>query len=82
MATINDEVVRATGGSTFNEGLAIWFTRTAAESLQDAESRWLFSQVAVTVLGPINDMWFTFLRAGGFTGTLTDMKHQYWSAQI
>jgi hypothetical protein len=46
MTTLNDEILRATGGPTINDGLSTYFARTPAESLQDAESRWLIGQGA------------------------------------
>jgi len=41
MSALNDEIKRATGGATVNEGLSSWFSRTNAENLGDAERRWL-----------------------------------------
>lgn len=80
MSKLNDEIVRATGGPTLNGGLALWYSKTASESLQDAEARWLFSQAAVTALEKNQDMWFKFLDVT-YDGTLNDMKLAYWSAQ-
>lgn len=80
MTTLNDEIVRATGGPTVNDGLATHFSKTATESIQDAEARFLFAQAAVTVKGNLTDMWYQFLRAS-FTGSVGDMKLQYWTAQ-
>lgn len=79
MSQINDEILRATGGPTVNDGLAIWFGKSGTESLNDAESRWLFSQVQVTVLAPINDMWLEFR---GGVGQINDLKLKYWEGQI
>lgn len=79
--TIQDEIRRATGATTVNDGLSAHFSRTTSESLQDAESRFLLAQVAVTSLASIADMWHTFLRAAGHTGSINDMKLQYWSLQ-
>jgi hypothetical protein len=82
MGTINDEILRATGGPTLNEGLASWFTQTTAETLSDAEHRWLLAQAATTNAS-INDMWEQFLLAApnSYSGSLNDMKYLYWSAQ-
>ena len=82
MSTLNDEIIRATGGPTLNEGLASWFSATSTESIKDAEYRWLLAQ-ATTSSGSISDLWDQFLRAlpYSYTGTLNDMKYLYWSAQ-
>lgn len=77
MTTLNDEILRATGATTVNDGLATHYGKTATESLQDAEARWLFSQPAVTVKTTINDMWVQFQGAG----QINDLKLAYWSAQ-
>ena len=76
---INDAILQATGGATINEGLASWFSKTADESLQDAEARWLFSHPRVTELTTLNDMWYQFLSG---TGHIDDLKLQYWTAAI
>lgn len=76
---VNDEILRATGGPTINDGLSTWFARTSTESLNDAEYRWLLAKP--TVAATINDMWFEFLRTSLFTGSLNDMKLAYWTAQ-
>jgi hypothetical protein len=78
MTTLNDEILRATGGATVNEGLASWYSKTASESLNDAEARWLFSQVAVTTYASVQDMWKQFL---GGSGALPDLLFSYWSSQ-
>ncbi len=79
---INDEILRATGGPTINDGLASWYGMTASETLNDAEMRWLLSQAGTTT-GTINDLWFEFLSnaPNSFTGALNDMKLLYWSSQ-
>ena len=77
---INDEIVRATGGPTVNEGLSTWFSRTATETLGDAERRWLFNQVGAAG-GTLSDLWYAVLRAAGHTGSLNDMKLAYWKLQ-
>ena len=50
MAALHDEIKRATGGATVNEGLSSWFTRTASETLQDAERRWLKAILGITAV--------------------------------
>jgi len=73
MSQINDEILRATGGTTVNDGLAIWYSKTVDESLQDAEFRWLGEQLAAG--DTINDRWVSF------TGIpqINDGKYDYWS---
>ena len=77
---INDEVLRATGGPSLNDGLATWFGRTATETIGDAERRWLLAQAGAAG-GTLGDLWYAVLRAAGHTGSLNDMKLSYWSAQ-
>jgi len=79
MTTLNGEILRATGGPTINEGLSTWFGRTVAESLQDAERRWLIAQGAPATQR--NDMWFFVLRGLLYTGALNDMLLAYWTSQ-
>ena len=79
MSQLNDEILRATGGPTVNEGLALWFSKLATEALGDAERRWLLTQ-AGAVAGTINDLWYAVLRAAGHTGSLNDMKLAYWAS--
>lgn len=74
--TLNDLILAVTAGDTVNEGLSSWYSRTADESLTDAERRWLIGKGATP--GSINDMWFQFLRTSGYTGALNDMKYDYW----
>ena len=78
MSQLNDEILRATGGPTLNDGLSTWFCRTDSVSLQDEESRWLLSQVAVTALSDINSMWVQFQ---GGSGHVNDLKLAYWTGQ-
>ena len=80
MSNINDEIKRATSGATVNDGLSTWYTRTAGESLNDAERRWLLA-FAATSAGPNKDLWYDYLRSLGHTGSLNDMKLAYWTAQ-
>ena len=75
MTTINDEILRATGGPTINDGLASWFARADDEALNDAEHRWLIEQGATP--GQINDMWVEVFGPG----QINDVKLAYWSGQ-
>ena len=78
MSTINDEILRVTGGPTINDGLSAFFGRTDSEALPDAEYRYL-QELGATATQR-NDMWFEVLRAAGYTGALNDMLFQFWSA--
>jgi len=80
MTALNDEILRATGGPTVNDGLASHFSKTAAETLGDAERRWLLAQVGAAG-GTLGDLWHAVLRAAGHTGSVNDMKLAYWTAQ-
>ncbi len=80
MSALNDEIKRATGGATVNEGLSSWFSRTASESLDDAERRWLLAFPA-TSSGTNGDLWYEYLRSLTYTGSLNDMMITYWKAQ-
>ena len=73
MSSINDAVLRKTGGPTYNDGLATYYSKTTTESLKDAEIRWLVSQGA-TPGKSINDMWYEYLSGLGYTGSVSDMK--------
>lgn len=79
--SVQDEILRATGGPTIAAGLSTWFTRTSSESVQDAEHRWLLEQVQVTKGGSNKDMWYQLLRALGFTGGMGIMTLEYWRGQ-
>ena len=76
MTTLNDEILRVTGGPTVNDGLMSYFGGSG--SLNDRERQWLLGQGAT--FGPVNDMWMEFLSAT--PGTLNDKLFAYWSSQI
>ncbi len=78
--SINDEILRVTGGPTVNDGLATFFSKTATETVQDAEQRFLIAEVGA-VGQSINDLWYTWLRSQAFTGALNDMKLAYWKSK-
>lgn len=79
--SINDEILRATGGPTINEGLLTWYQTNGAlsDDLQDAELEFLVNQGQAP--RDLQDMWFLFLGGLGHTGALDDRRYQYWSAQ-
>ena len=75
--SIQDEILRATGGPTVNDGLAVHFGKTATESLQDAERRWLGGDEALAPVQQLNDLWI----ANYGPGQINDVKLAYWSGQ-
>ena len=78
MTTLNDEILRATGGPTVNDGLRAWYSALPGETLQDAELRWLLAQVSVIKATTINDAW---IEGTPGPGTIDDRQLAYWSAQ-
>ena len=79
MTTINDEILRVTGGATVNDGLASYFMKTSTQSLQDAELNWLDTIHVSNTGGTIQDRWYNYLtQAKGYSGSLNDMLLQYW----
>ena len=78
MASIDDEILRATGGPTIQAGLASHFSRTTSESLQDAERRWLNAPPQSSAFASTADMWNEFLPG---SGSLSDRKLTYWIGQ-
>jgi hypothetical protein len=74
--TTNDLILSVTGGPTINDGLAIWYSKTASETLNDAEYRYLIGLGATAA--SLNDMWYQVLRVKGFTGSLNDMLYAFW----
>ena len=86
MSTLNDEILRATGGPTVNDGLRAWYLANGAvgpvtATLNDLEWQFLRVQMPVGTSTTLNDMWMDYLSNLGYTGTINDMKFQYWSAQ-
>ena len=78
--TLNDAILRATGGPTVNEGLYSWFNGAPPETLNDAMLRSLRG-VSSLPNGSLEDCWMEYLRILGYSGTLNDRLLQYWSAQ-
>ena len=74
MTTLNDEILRVTGGPTVNDGLMSFFGGSG--SLNDRERQWLLDQGAT--LGPVNDMWMQVLAEPAYSGTLNDRLFSFW----
>ena len=85
MGTVNDEILRATGGPTVPDGLRAWYLSHGASSgtLQDMERQFLLAlYVGGTEEMTIADLWRGFLIQSGYiTGTLQDKQLQYWTQQ-
>jgi hypothetical protein len=89
VAVLNQEILRATGGPTVNEGQLKWFQNHGAAgftTFNDAERKFL--QVAsaepVGTTLSVAEMWRKLLVAGaymGAAGTLNDGMLAYWTAQ-
>jgi hypothetical protein len=81
MSALGDEILRATGGPTINDGLFAWYGAEGGvgSSLQDRERSLLTSKGAFT--GTNSDLWYQWLRSLGHTGSLNDMKLQFWTGQ-
>jgi len=83
MTQINDEVLRVTGGPTVQDGQAVHFSKTATESIQDAELRWLNEQIlSPDEVFTIADAWFVFAEEqliGG--GHINDIQLGYWRSK-
>ena len=75
MSQINDNIV-AVVGPHISDGMAVHYGKTASESLDDAERRWLIENGATSA--QINDMWFEVLRGAGYEGHLQDMLISFW----
>lgn len=80
MGTLNDEVMKTTGGPTLCEGLRNWYIAGGATgtTLNDLERSYLEARTVRS--GTINDMWMELLTLSGYTGTLNDMQLQFWTA--
>lgn len=87
MGTVNDEILRATGGPTIPDGLRSFYIArggapvaavvAAGGSLGDIERAFLNAIGAP--YGPVNDMWMQALGVYGITGNSNDADYQYWS---
>ena len=76
-----DAMLAGTGGNNIQDGLAIFFSKTSTESLQDAEKRWLLEAPQSATPGTIQDMWYEVTGNLGHTGALMDRLLKYWNTQ-
>lgn len=84
MSTLNDEILRATGGPTVNDGLRAFFLANGATAgtLNDLERQYLkvvFPAGAAAASN--NDLWMGYLATLGHTGALNDRLLQFWLTQ-
>jgi len=77
------DAIFAVEGLQVNEGMAAHFARTATESLQDAELRWLNETVVGGPVLSIADGWHA-LGAEQFAGLnhINDIKLAYWLSKV
>lgn len=86
MGTLNDEILRVTGGPTVNDGKRNFFYDLlgspgglAGATLDDMERAFLRVQMPAAE-GTTNDLWMQYLGdVFGYSGTFNDMQLQYWS---
>jgi hypothetical protein len=76
---VNDLTI-AVAGAAYNDGLVAHYQANGATSdqLNDAEVQYLVAR-GVTP-GDLADMWEAYLAGKSYSGSVTDMKHQWWLA--
>jgi len=86
MGTITDEVLRATGGPTVQDGLRAFYIGagvTGGGAIEDLERKYLI----LSIVGPIppratnQDLWRIFFAEGAFDGTYNDQQLKFWSSK-
>jgi hypothetical protein len=82
--TLNDEILRATGGPTINDGQLAYFLAQGGTgtALNDVTRSWLLSKIVAPTTGDetTNDLWMIYLTEAGYTtGTLNDRQLAYWT---
>lgn len=82
VAQVNDNILAVTGGPSVTDGLLSYYQANGAssDSIKDAAYEFLLARgVADT---SVIDMWMTFLTgvSGITSGTMRDMKAQWWAA--
>lgn len=81
MGTLNDEILRVTGGPTVNDGLKAFYLARGAigTNLNDLEVAYLRTRAGVTY-GPRDQMWAQYLTGKGYAGTINDQQLAWWTA--
>lgn len=81
MTTLNDEILRVTGGPTVNDGLRSYFAANGGvgTTLNELERTWLLLQhpTASPVTSTIGDLWMMF--ALPVDGTMNDKQLRFWT---
>jgi len=79
MPTLNDAILRATGGPTVNDGLRAYYNDQGIPygPLNDMERTFLRVQMP-TAQGTTNDLWMQYTENLGYTGTLNEKLWKYW----
>ena len=81
MASLNDEILRVTGGPTVNDGLKAFYAARGVigSNVNDMEVAYLRTRAGVTY-GPRGDMWAQYLTGKGYAGTINDQQLAWWTA--
>ena len=82
--SIQDEILRVTGGPTVQDGKATHFGKTDNETLQEAEFRWLSEVPRLGTGNTIAERWISALNTLGIISgpkQLNDARFEYWSSQ-
>ena len=85
MGTLNDEILRATGGPTVQDGLRAYYLLNGATdgNIMDMEREYLLGAIALPALPATNqDLWGQLFIDEGFpNGTYNDQALQFWTAK-
>ena len=86
MGTLNDEILRATGGPTVQDGLTAFYNASGivlGGAIEDLERKYLlFSIVGTPPAKATNqDLWRIFFAEGAFVGTYNDQQLQFWTSK-
>ena len=84
MGTLNDEILRATGGPTVQDGLQAFYLLNGATqgASEDMEREYLLGAVAVPALPATNqDLWRQLFADAVIPGTYNDQQLAFWTAK-
>ena len=83
MGTITDEILRATGGPTVQDGLRAFYLANGATggAIEDLERQYLLDAIVGTpaARSTNQDLWRVFFAEGFFDGTYNDQQLKFWS---
>jgi hypothetical protein len=86
VALVNDKMFAALRGLGFTgavpDMLLEYYQANGATSpaLPDAEREFLLAVYPAGTSKQVSDLWFGYLRSQGYTGSVSDMLLQYWTA--